>query len=336
MALVSVALTMLVSALILLPYPLKMDATGKLLPTIRAVSYSPVAGRINEFMVVPSEEVVENRVLVRMYDPELEGKIAKLRGEEASARGEAESLEAQEKMTTLQLTERSKLTSQKNEKRRTQQEKQRELLALIARTNADPLPHRSGFFYLKAPVFTPEQARQIENAPYRNHEKKWTVLNGNFREEWTNKEAKPSDALLRLGAQDGPWEIELNIPQKHIGQVLKAFEAQKRKGIARGVLDVDFLLRSDPTRVFKGKLFADKVAPEANPNKEEGTEAEPIVLAIVAIDDKTIAQTDRLPHELLLSHAEVHAKIRCGDKPMYYSLFYGVWEFFYEKVVFFF
>jgi hypothetical protein len=33
---------------------------------------------------------------------------------------------------------------------------------------------------------------------------------------------------------------------------------------------------------------------------------------------------------------EVVAKVRCGNHAMGYSLFYGVWEFFYEKVVFFF
>jgi hypothetical protein len=38
----------------------------------------------------------------------------------------------------------------------------------------------------------------------------------------------------------------------------------------------------------------------------------------------------------LLSGTEVHSRIRCGNRPMGYSLFYGVWEFLYEKVVFFF
>ena len=32
----------------------------------------------------------------------------------------------------------------------------------------------------------------------------------------------------------------------------------------------------------------------------------------------------------------VRAKIVCGDYASGYSLFYGVWEFLYEKVVFFF
>ena len=39
---------------------------------------------------------------------------------------------------------------------------------------------------------------------------------------------------------------------------------------------------------------------------------------------------------LLVSGTEIRAKVRCGNKPMGYALFYGVWEFFYEKVIFFF
>jgi hypothetical protein len=60
------------------------------------------------------------------------------------------------------------------------------------------------------------------------------------------------------------------------------------------------------------------------------------VVAFVNIDDKDIDPAYRLPRELLLSGTEVHAKVLCGDHRLGYSLFYGVWEFFYEKVVFFF
>ena len=34
--------------------------------------------------------------------------------------------------------------------------------------------------------------------------------------------------------------------------------------------------------------------------------------------------------------AEVRVKIRCGDRALGYSLFHGVWEWFYEKVIFYF
>ena len=170
----------------------------------------------------------------------------------------------------------------------------------------------------------------------RLNRKQWTVLNSNFKEELTNVTVKPSDKLLWLGAKDGPWEIELRIPQKHIGQVLQSFHGDHNKE-----LEVDFLLRSDPARKFKGKLRLDKIAGEALSNKEDKDEAEPVVLAYVRIDndDPDLPKIDGasvLPPEMLLSGTEVHAKICCDSHPMGYSLFYGVFEFVYEKVVFFF
>ena len=62
--------------------------------------------------------------------------------------------------------------------------------------------------------------------------------------------------------------------------------------------------------------------------------------AVVRIDGPGIAERDQVPNDpetmLRLTNTEVHAKVRCGKHKMGYSLFYGVWEFFYEKVVFFF
>jgi hypothetical protein len=78
-------------------------------------------------------------------------------------------------------------------------------------------------------------------------------------------------------------------------------------------------------------------------NKEDKDEAEPSVSAHVRIDNDgvddpkyKIDPNDLLPPEALLPGVEVHAKICCDDHPMGYSLFYGVFEFLYEKVVFFF
>ena len=102
---------------------------------------------------------------------------------------------------------------------------------------------------------------------------------------------------------------------------------------------MDVLPRSDPTRVFKGKLNKNKISGEATPNKDDNNEQEPVVLAYVRLVGEGIADQDSLPLQsphLLVTGTEVHAKVRCGTHPMGYSLFYGVWEFFYEKVVFFF
>src|SRR6202011_3434879 len=121
----------------------------------------------------------------------------------------------------------------------------------------------------------------------------------------------------------------LKIPQKHIGQVLQAFHGDHKKE-----LDVDFLLRSDTTRTFKGKLRLDGIGGEALSNKEDKDEAEPVVLAYVRInndrDDPDLSEIPAdylLPPEMLLPGVEVHGKVRCDNPPMGYSLFYGVFEF---------
>ena len=101
-------------------------------------------------------------------------------------------------------------------------------------------------------------------------------------------------------------------------------------------LDVDLLVTSEPTRVYKGKLAQLKLAGEASPAKEESGDAEPVVLASVRIDGPGIAPEDRIPPMLLISGTEVHAKVRCGERAMGYALFYGVGEFLFEKIVFFF
>ena len=61
-----------------------------------------------------------------------------------------------------------------------------------------------------------------------------------------------------------------------------------------------------------------------------------MVIAWARIHGDDIPANMQIPPSLLLSGTDVHTRIRCGDHAMGYALFYGVWEFMYEKVVFFF
>src|SRR5262249_30608406 len=147
---------------------------------------------------------------------------------------------------------------------------------------------------------------------------KGTILSWDFRETLGDRSVKPSEPLIRIGNKEKDWELELKIPQKHIGQVLKAFAG---KG-PNDELDVDLLPLNAPTQIFKGKLRRDKIAGEAVPNKDDANESEPVVLASVRIEGPGIAKDEQLPRDLLLTETEVHAKIRCGNHAMGYSLFY--------------
>lgn len=303
---IGAALLVLALAMVFVPYPFKMEATGQLLPQERRWIYSPWAAHVVDFQegVQESKQVSGNQNLILMYDVELEKRLIDLEKEILGDQAEIGEL-TKALQNANDPNQVINLSSQKKQKEVHRKGKQDELDALRERTHS--LPGQPGYFYLSAPF-------------------SGTVLNSGFRENLTNRFVKPSDQLLRIGNKEGRWEIELKIPQKHIGQVLQAFQANKNKD-----LDVDVLLTTVPTRVFKGKLSRDKIAGEANPNRDANNESEPVVLAWVRIDGADISKGDLLPNELYLTGVEVHSKIRCGTRAMGYSLFYGVWEFFYEK-----
>ena len=129
----------------------------------------------------------------------------------------------------------------------------------------------------------------------------------------------------------------MKIPQKHIGQVLRLEAGHRSGGRARRRRDVNFILCSstDTQTLLRGKLYRNRIAGEANPNREEAADAEPVVIAYVRIDGNDIPKGYRANLEQLISGTEVRAKINCGKARAGYSLFYGVWEFLYEKVVFY-
>src|SRR5262249_26248472 len=53
------------------PYPLKMDATGRLQPVVWRNVYPPTTGFIQKFEVQPNDLVEPGRDLALMYDPKL-------------------------------------------------------------------------------------------------------------------------------------------------------------------------------------------------------------------------------------------------------------------------
>lgn len=296
------------AALVGLPFPLKMSATGQLLPRERRCVYSPVEGQVIRFEqgIQPGVTVSENQPLVLLHDTQLELRIVQLTNEVAAATEDIAGLAAQHNAARTE-SERVGYAAEKKQKEFTRERKLAELRAVKERTCADDA--RPGYFWLKAPLGG-------------------TVLNWDFRERFTNRFVKPSEPLLRVGDKGRGWEVELKIPHKHLGQVLEAYA-----GRLDAELDIDLLLVSAPTRTFTGKLARRHVAVEASPDTD-GPDSAPVVRASVRIDGADIPEAERLPRELLVTGTEVHAKVRCGTSRAGYAMFYGVWEFLYEKVLF--
>jgi hypothetical protein len=304
----------LAAALYFVPYPLRMDATGQLLPQTRRMVYPGVEGIVVEFRVKPGDKVTEGQYLVRMFDRNLQLKLQELTVDITTSEAHLDALRRQESNAPASDKPRIAAEQQKAEAERGAKNAERQ--ALLAASNAEA--DRPGYFWLKAPAF-PE-----DDVSSRRPDRQWTVLNWDFRENLLGRPVKPNEPLLRLGDAEGPWEVELKIPQKHYGQVLAAF------GGKDGELDVDLLVKSSPTETFDGKLARNKIAGAAEPHRDANDESEPVALASVRIAGDGIQ--DRIPDNLLLTGTEVHTKVRCGSYRMGYSLFYGVWEFAYEKL----
>ena len=308
---IAAGVVLLLLAMIFVPYQLKMDAVGQLLPVDRRYVYASNEGYVAEIPIAPGQpEVDKDQNIILMRDVQLELRLSNLQSEIASLDRRVPQYTAALNSEVRDPGMRIRLQIEREEAILTRDQKKQEFERLLERTGSDPT--KLGYFWIKSPY-------------------KGKVLNLDYREQLHNRLVTPKDPLLRVGDETGEWEIELKIPQKHIGQVLQAFA----KGDPNAALEVDLLPRSTPTKAFKGILYRRDVASEATPNRDDNNEAEPVVLALVKISDQAITG-EKLPEDLRLTGTEVACKIRCGSRPLGYSMFYGVWEFFYEKVVFFF
>jgi hypothetical protein len=303
------------------PYQLKMDATGQLLPEERLFVFSPGKGYIEDIAIEPGARVVPDQKLVKLRDFELGGQIMELNGKIDAARAALNAVGDNLGTTPQDQLERE-LKRAEYLSTISSVSKQRDRMQKAFGVVAD----ENGAFWLAAPEFPQAGRAAGEKEPF------WTVLTPDFRETLKRRPVDPKDPVLRLGNKEGRWEVEMKIPQKHIGQVLYAFDYLKKD-----TLDVDLVVRSDPTHTYRGVLEKGKIANQADPHKDDNNEAEPVVLAWVRITGDDIPADRRVPDKLMQTTGiEVKAKVRCGQHKLGYSLFYGVWEFFYEKVVFFF
>src|SRR5262249_49668126 len=75
------------------------------------------------------------------------------------------------------------------------------------------LTGRLGEFSALAPNFATSIPRSSDN---------WRILSGDNRAELMKRTVRQSEPLLRIGCVDGPWRVELRMPQRSIGHIAKA------------------------------------------------------------------------------------------------------------------
>jgi Biotin-lipoyl like len=324
-ALALIALVAITVAMVMIPYPLKMEAKGEFLPKNTVYVFPPTEGQVRSINVRPGDRVKPDALIATLHSPELLKKITDAQGRLSGANKTKEDYESAIAKGGLTTDAEIQYRIQIGEASSTITSISRELDSLYKTYNATK--DRDGLFLAQAP--------KLEVGIGGD----WQVLNSDQRGELLNRVVRGNEPLVRLGAVDGPWRVELKIPQRNIGHISRAFATDglhKKDAQGKKYLDVDVLLTSRPDTKFPGRLYDEDMSKEVIPNRDDHNESEGIMTSPVRVNLEEFGPAGQIPPDLRVAGVEVHARVRCGEHALGYSLFHGVWEWFYEKVIFFF
>jgi hypothetical protein len=332
---VGLGLVILAAVMVLVPYPLKMEAKGEFLPTQTRTIYTLAEGEITNIRVKPGDRLAQDAPIFDLYSPTLQAKYTDAEQEMVGAQnviGQYDLMLRKPGVTTddeLKIGKEIGSLQAKATAKRKLLDEYREMYNLTG---------RGGQFQARAPRFDPRTPRTKDE---------WQVLSADNRAELNRRTVRTSEPLARIGVVDGPWRVELKIPQRGIGHIARALATDGLHNVDKDnkkYLDVDVLLTNNPDASYRGRLYDEDMAREAVPNRSDHNESEPVVMAYVRLNVDGIAVDSyppepdevKVPRELLVAGVEVHTRVRCGSQPLGYALFHGVWEWFYENVIFFF
>ena len=322
----AVGITALLAAMVLVPYPLKMDAQGQFLPQYVTQVYPPTEGEVRQFLYKQGDRVAPGSPVVQLYSPMIQKEYVQFDADATSAENQVRSLDeliSKPNQPSERMLELSRERGKNDAKAISSRQYLRDLEAMY-----HLVPTRPGYFNATA--------KELD-ASVRAPGAAWTVLSSDNTTELMHRTMKPSEPMVRLGYLQGPWRVELKIPQRNIGHVAKALATpgmHKTDKAGKKYLDVDVLLTNAAETSYPGRMYEDDIAGEAIPNKDDHNQSDPVVMAYVRMNVDPDPAT-QVPRELFVAGQEVHTKVKCGPHALGYSLFHGVYEWFYEKVIFF-
>ena len=269
-------------ALALIPAEFRVEARGELQPVRMRDVFAPVEGVVRELYVGHRQAVSADEVLAELRCVEWELQARQVWGELETARARFSAVEA-ERMRNL---------------RETADQRQR---ARVLTAEREELREQIASLESQQAILERQQAELVVRSPLAGEVLTW--------DPGPLLEARPvsrGQVLLSIGDLDGPWQLELRIPDRRVAHVLAA---QQRGG---SQLPVAFRLASDPARTHHGRLA--EVGLRTEWDEREG----PFVLATVALVREQLPQ--RVPG------ATVTAKIHCGRRALGYVWFHDLWD----------
>jgi len=273
--------------------PLRREASGQALPHERQTVFAALTGKIVEMKAQNGDRVDRGQELLFLEDMETQLKV-----EQLDIRVSA----AEHRLAVInELLGKAQPDGERDALVRERIDREYELRKASAERAVWLQGSRSP---RKTPVTAPLSG---------------TVVTFDAREQLLGKTVKPGDSLLRVAQVEGPWEVELNIPEGSVGHI--------REGLRRNSqgLEVSLLLTCRPNRSYTGILTRQGLGGETL--VKDGATVLPVRVQIT--DPELLACLTELP-----VGAEVRAKVNCGARALGYVWCCDLVEFFYEHVWF--
>ena len=258
-----------------------LDGDACVVPERVRTVYVQTEGVVSGVLADHGDRVTAGRVVLRMSNPELDLKCAETQSQLVQAEGMVKQLEAQLRENPHDPSVGGRLNQE------------------LARR--DGLRRQRALYGVKLKTLT-------LTAPITG-----VVTTMNVRDRLADKPVKVGDALMEVADTDGPWVLDVRLPEHHMGGLVQARAAAKGETLA-----VRFFLASHPGRTFTGRV--ERVAPAAE-----------------LIDDKNVVMVRVRPDRIdvpLKPNIEARAKIACGQHVLGYVWFREVIHFFQTRVLF--
>ncbi len=276
-----------VAALVLTPKDFSLAARGALQPVERRHVFAHVDGVVTATLVEHGQQVEAGQELVRLRNTDLEVEIASLIGQRTTT---------QEQILSIQRTllDNPRLSPDERERLSGRLLELQETIAGLDRQLA---------------LLRQKEEQLIVRSPLAGQIVTWRV-----RDKLMHRPIERGQTLVTVVDPSGPWELELRMPERRVGHLLRAQHALGKD------LPVSFYLATHPGQEFHGRVT--EVHQTADVRGDEGN----TVLVRVAVD------RDALPD--LRPGATVNARVLCGQRPLGYVWFHEVIETIQSKIVF--
>ena len=273
----------LIAFFALFPYPFTLSSNGQLQPKLQNEVYAQVNGILQEVFIAESDEVrvEQGQVLARMTNNDLMVQIQNLEGQINQTK---------EQIRKYQVA-----------KGQVERQDPYEAIMLDGELNRA----RESMFSLERELNIKKE--QAENLVVRSPAN-GVVVNWQVRNNLLKRPVDRGQNLMTVVTPDGGWQIEIEVPERRIGHLLKRINASEDP------VDVTFALISHPGKEFTGTLV--DIDEKLEVYSDEGNCAK----AIVEFEN------DQIPIDLLKSGTRVNAKLNCGTRSIGFVWFHELFE----------